>query len=119
MDEKLELWYKFDPNDVDPVTKVLTNHGNPSSDISGDAVFNVYTAADATVADPVIADYFKAEGNVIPGAFYNPNEGNSVGKPAITLPDITMREKKEFTLSFWHKQSSWDKFWQKTSWDNF
>lgn len=106
MDEKLELWYKFEPSDVDPVTKVLTNHGNPSSDISGDAVFNVYTAADTTVADPVIADYFKAEGNVIPGAFYNPNEGNSVGKPAITLPDITMREKKEFTLSFWHKQSS-------------
>jgi hypothetical protein len=106
MDEKLELWYKFDPNDVDPVTKVLTNHGNPSSDITGDAVFNVYTAADTTVEGPVIADYFKEEGNVIPGAFYNPNEGNSVGKPAITLPDITLREKKEFTLSFWHKQSS-------------
>lgn len=104
MDEKLELWYKFEPSDVDPVTKVLTNHGNPSSDISGDAVFNVDLIGDTPAnLDAYFINTDKVFGE---GCFHNPNYGTSRGYPQIKFPEITLHNHKEFTLSYWHKQTA-------------
>jgi len=111
MDKNLVLWYKFDPTDVDPDTKVVKNYGSPSSDVSGDAVFSFNGTSENSAMLDENNFFITTDVKMSPGSFYNYNFTNDTGfnssnpKPYITLPSLTLKGNKEFTIAYWFKRT--------------
>lgn len=84
----LQIWYKFENGDVDPTTKVITNHvSNPASYITGTANANIC---------PITTSHSKRGSGSIDLTLSDNNT-------FINLPSIDFSQLTSWTISIWYK----------------